>query len=90
MVTEEYLQANARLHGQARDKNQAELSSWAQSQDYDVSSKPVVPKKAKQPKGSQQDWERAKAAAKAKREQEEAADKPSNDDDDSPSLEGFF
>ena len=90
MVTEEYLQANARLHGQARDKNQAELSSWAQSQDYDVTSKPVVPKKGKEPKGSQEDWDRAKAAAKERREQEEAAEEPSSDEDDTLSLTSFL
>lgn len=79
MVTEEYLQANARLHGQARDKNQDELSPWAQAQNYDVRAKPLVAKQKAKPKLSQADIEkrRQEAAERAKQKKQVEAGMPS-------------
>lgn len=47
MVTEEYHQANAQLHGQDKDKRGNPLSSWARKQDFQVVKPKKVEPKAK-------------------------------------------
>jgi hypothetical protein len=47
MVTEEYLQANARLHGQDLDKNNQPLSKWAKQQNYTIRTPEPIVKPAK-------------------------------------------
>jgi hypothetical protein len=78
MVNEEYLQANAKLHGQARDKNLQSLSDWASQQKYNIVDYPVknnTDDKSKRNKLSDEEITRLQEEAKKRKNEKEKKEK---------------